>query len=149
MNVLIYHHLITVVNLLNLPREQGTFVPRRSTRLTVYTRHLDHLKLMKNEFRDLPETGFRGYLMAVKEVVFEIGFLLEQDQDLQRNPDFFRDFTRLETLVHNLGGVEDLGEAADLAYKLSVLLPFYEDPATLEMRRAQAAEFLRMRGRTD
>lgn len=149
MNVLIYHLLISVVNLLNLPREKGTFVPRRSTKLTIYTKHLDHVKVLKSEFKGMGEDALRGYLAAVKEQLFEIGFLCEQEDDLQRNPDFFEDFRRLQNLVHNLGSVEDFGEAADLAYKLSVLLPYYEDPATLEMRRAQAAAFLKMKGRTD
>ncbi|HWG91736.1 MAG TPA: hypothetical protein VNZ52_12880 [Candidatus Thermoplasmatota archaeon] len=149
MNVLIYHLLISVVNLLHLPREKGTFVPRRSARLTVYTKHLDHLRLLKSKFEGATEAELQAYLIAVKEMLFEIQFLLEQEDGLKRNPDFAEDFRRLMNLVHNLGSVEDFKEAADLAYKLSVLLPFYEDDATLEMRRAQAAEFNRMKGRSD
>lgn len=147
MNFTVYHLLISLVNLLRLPLEKGTYVPRRSQRLTVFTRDLDELKLLKTALdRENPE-AIRAYLLAVKGILFEIGFLLEQDPDLQKNPDFFEALPRLETLLHNAGAVEDFGEIADVAYRLSILLPFYVWEETLDERRAQLAEFERQKER--
>ena len=147
MNVLVYHLLITLVNLLNLPLEKGTYVPRRSNRLTVYSKHLAHLKLLKSELDARDPAAVRAYLIPLKDLAFEVRFLLEQEPNLQPNPDFLPDFERFETLLYNAQGVEDFPELADLAYRLSILLPFYEDPAALEERREQVARWAAMRER--
>lgn len=147
MNVLVYHLLISIVNVLNLPLEKGTFVPRRAFRLTVMKNQVDHFRLLKRELDPTDPGSVRAFLLPVKALFFEIRFLLEQDPTLRPNPDFLPDLERLETLLYNVQDVSDFGDVADLAYRLSILLPYYEDPSALEMRRAQAAEFDRLRPR--
>ena len=40
-NVVAYHLLLSLVNLLNVPLPQGTFIPRRSLQLTVLDKDVD------------------------------------------------------------------------------------------------------------
>jgi hypothetical protein len=60
-------------------------------------------------------------------------------------PEFKEGFDRLETLVHNAADAGDFEELAGLAYRLSILLPFFEDPSSLDRRRAQVTEYERLR----
>lgn len=147
MNVLVYHLLITLVNLLNLPLEHGTYVPRRSTRLTLLTKRIDHLKLLKSGLDPDDPAAVRAYLVPLKHLLFEIRFLLEQEPDLRPNPDFAPELERVETLLYNAEGIDDFPEVARLSYRLSILLPYYEDPDALAARRAQADEYERLRPR--
>jgi len=147
MNFTVYQLLISLVNLLNLPLPDGTYVPRRSARLTVFEKHVRHLRLLKDALATDDPAALRAYLLPIKSLAFEVEFLLEQEPDLARNPDFFDGFRRLQTLLHNAEETADFAECADLAYRLSILLPFYEDPLYLEARRRQADEYDRMLSR--
>lgn len=147
-NVVAYHLLVSLVNLLNLPLPQGTFIPRRSLRLTVLDRDVERLRMLKRELDADDPSAVRGYLVAAKALLFELEFLLHQWPDLQRNEAFVADMERLSVL---LVGAQDLGDAEgvrDLAYKLSVMLPFYEDEEAMRERNATAEKWFRDREAT-
>ena len=137
-NIVAYHLLISLVNLLNLPLPQGTFIPRRSLRLTVLDRDVARLRMLKRELDQDDPAAVRGYLVAAKALLFELEMALHQWPDLARNEPFFEDLDRLGTL---LSSARDLGDAEgvrDLAYKLSVMLPFYEVEDAMRERNATA-----------
>lgn len=138
MNFTVYHLLISLANLLNLPLPDGTYVPRRGARLTVYQKDIALLKMLKGSLDADDPVAVRAYLVAVKHLVFEARFLLEQEPTLSKNVEFFEGFERLETLVHAAQDTSDFREVAALAYRLSILLPFYEDEDALADRRRQA-----------
>ena len=144
-NVVAYHLLLSLVNLLNLPLPQGTFIPRRSAQLTVLDRDVARLRMLKRELDQDDPAAVRGYLVAAKALLFELEVALHQWPDLRRNAPFFEDLERLSTL---LSGAQDLGDAEgvrDLAYKLSVMLPFYEYEDAMDERNATALRWFRER----
>lgn len=137
-NVVAYHLLLTLVNLLNLPLPQGTFIPRRSVQLRVLESDVGRLRMLKRELDAEDPAAVRGYLVAPKALLFELEVALHQWPDLPRNEAFFEDLRRLSLLV---GQLQDLGDAEgvrDLAYKLSVMLPFYEYEDAMRERNATA-----------
>lgn len=142
-NVVAYHVLISLVNLLNLPLPQGTFIPRRSMQLTVLDRDVERLRMLKRELDPANADEVRGFLLAPKALFFELEFLLHQWNELPRNDAFFADLERLGTLLSHM---QDLGDAEgirDLAYKLSVMLPYYEDEAAMRGRNTVAERWFR------
>ena len=144
-NLVAYHLLISLVNLLNLPLPQGTFIPRRSLRLTVLDKDVERLRMLKRELDHADPSAVRGYLVAAKALLFELEVALHQWPDLARNPAFAADLERLSVL---LPGAQDLGDAEgvrDLAYKLSVMLPFYEYEDAMKERNATAERWFRER----
>ncbi len=140
-NLVAYQLLLTLVNLLNLPLPQGTFVPRRSLTLTVLERDIERLRMLKRELDPNNPDAVRGYLVGAKALVFELDFLFHQDHDLARNPEFFADFERLSTLISGGDTLADAAETRDLAYKLTVMLPYYEDEARMRERNEQARKW--------
>lgn len=137
-NLVAYQLLLTLVNLLNLPLRDGTFVPRRSLTLTVLDRDVERLRMLKRELDPENPDAVRGFLVGAKALVFELEFLFHQDRDLRRNGAFFADFERLANLVGQAETLSDAAETRDLAYKLSVMLPYYEDEARMRERNEQA-----------
>jgi hypothetical protein len=138
-NIVSYHLLITLVNLLNLPLEDGTFIPRRGWQLRVMSADIERLRMLKQEFDVSNEDAVRGYLVAAKATLFELEVALHQWPELQRNAEFAADLARLQNILgpaHDLVAAEG---ARDLAYKLSVMLPFYEDEDAMRERNATAA----------
>lgn len=145
-NVVAYHLLLTLVNLLNLPLPQGTFIPRRSMQLRVLEKDVERLRMLKRELDADDPAAVRGYLVAPKAALFELEVALHQWPDLPRNAAFFADLERLSVLISGMQDLADAEGVRDLAYKLSVMLPFYEiEPAMLE-RNATAEEWYRKRG---
>lgn len=144
-NVIAYHLLLTLVNLLNLPLPQGTFIPRRSIQLTVLDRDVERLRMLKRELDPENADEVRGFLVAPKALLFELQMALHQWRDLKRNGAFFDDFERLATLVSQLQDLSDAEGVRDLAYKLSVMLPFYEDEPAMRERNAVAERWFRKR----
>lgn len=137
-NIVAYHILLSLVNLLNLPLAKGTFVPRRSMSLTVLERDVERLRMLKKELDLESPEAVRGYLVGAKTLAFELAFLFHQDTSLPRNEAFFEDFERLSTLLSHAETVDDAAHMRELAYKLSVMLPYYEDAERMEARNAQA-----------
>ena len=146
-NVVAYHLLISLVNLLNLPLPRGTFIPRRSFQLTVLDKDVERLRMLKRELDPANADEVRGYLVASKAVAFELEMLLHQWPQLRRNPAFFEDVERLGTLVSQLRDLDDAAGVRDLAYKLSVMLPFYEDEDAMRERNGTAERWFRERER--
>lgn len=144
-NIVAYHLLISLVNLLNLPLPQGTFIPRRSLQLRVLERDVERLRMLKRELDPADDAEVRGYLLGPKALLFEVEVLLHQWPDLQRNPAFFADFDRLNLLVPQMQDLSDAEGVRDLAYKLSVMLPFYEDEDAMAERNATAEKWFRDR----
>ena len=140
-NIVAYHLLISLVNLLNLPLPEGTFIPRRSPQLLVLDKDVARLRMLKNELDATSEGEVRGYLVAPKALCFELEVALHQWPELQRNAAFFEDFERLGTLLSTTRDLDDARGVRDLAYKLSVMLPFYEDEAAMNERNATAARW--------
>lgn len=145
-NVVAYHLLLSLVNLLNLPLPHGTFVPRRSVQLTVMTRDVERLRMLKRELDAGDPAAVRGYLVAAKALLFELEVALHQWPDLKANPAFGPDLDRLSTLLGQASGLDDAEAARDLAYKLSVMLPYYEDESAMLERNAVAHKWFRDRG---
>jgi predicted RNase H-like HicB family nuclease len=145
-NLVAYQLLLSLVNLLNLPLPQGTFVPRRSMRLTVLERDVERLRMLKRELDFENPDAVRGFLVGAKALVFELDFLFHQDRDLPRNEAFFADFERLSTLISQGDTLADAEETRDLAYKLSVMLPYYEEEAFMRERNVQAERWFAKRG---
>jgi hypothetical protein len=144
-NLVAYHLLLSLVNLLNLPLPQGTFIPRRSFQLTVLDKDVARLRMLKRELDQEDPAAVRGYLVAAKALLFELEVALHQWPGVQRNPAFAADLERLSVL---LSGAQDLGDAEgvrDLAYKLSVMLPFYEYEDAMRERNATADRWFRER----
>lgn len=144
-NIVAYHVLISLVNLLNLPLPQGTFIPRRSLQLHVLDKDVERLRMLKRELDTDDPAAVAGYLVGAKALLFELEMSTHQWPDLQRNAAFFADLDRLATL---LSAARDLGDAEgirDLAYKLSVMLPFYEDEPAMQERNETAAKWFRGR----
>jgi hypothetical protein len=137
-NFVAYHALVTLVNLLNLPLPESGFFPHRSVDFTVLGADVRRFEMLKRELAAARPDALRGYLMAVKAMAFEVRFLLNQDPGLLRNEAFFADFERLTTLAAQAEGAEDAAQMRNLAYKLVIMLPYYEDPARLTGRNATA-----------
>ncbi len=144
-NFVAYHMLLSLVNLLNLPLPHGTFVPRRSMTLTVLDRDVERLRMLKRELDPTDESAVRGYLVGAKVLLFELDFLFHQDTGTTKNAAFFEDFERLSTLISNGETLNDAGETRDLAYKLSVMLPYYEDEQRMQERNEQAQRWFARR----
>jgi hypothetical protein len=140
-NLLAYHSLVTLVNLLNLPLPRGSFFPRRGDDVTVLDGDVARLRMLKAELDASDPAAARGFLVAVRGLLFEVGFLLHQERALRRNPAFWEDFDRFGTLLEQAGNLRDLEELRDLAYKLVIELPFYEDEARLAERNGTAARW--------
>ncbi|HUR68128.1 MAG TPA: hypothetical protein VM370_02700 [Candidatus Thermoplasmatota archaeon] len=140
-----YHLLLTLVNLLNLPLKDGTFIPRRSQQLRVLDKDIERLRMLKREIDPTSPDEVRGFLVAPKALVFELEVALHQWPDLARNAAFFADFERLGTLVSQLRDLDDASGVRDLAYKLSVMLPFYEDEAAMRERNSTAEKWYQKR----
>ena len=146
-NVVAYHLLVSLVNLLNLPLPQGTFIPRRSMQLRVLDKDVARLRMLKAELDPASPEEVRGYLLAPKALAFELDVLLHQWPDLPRNEAFFADAERLGTLLSQMRDLGDAEGVRDLAYKLSVMLPFYEDEVAMTERNATAERWFRARER--
>jgi hypothetical protein len=140
-NVSAYHLLVTLVNLLNLPLPKGTFIPRRSIQLTVLDKDVERLRMLKRELDPTNPDEVRGYLVAAKALVMEMTWLLHQWPELPRNPAFEGDMERLSTLIAQMQDLGDAEGVRDLAYKLSVMLPFYEDGERMSERNAVAQKW--------
>jgi hypothetical protein len=137
-NIVAYHLLISMVNLLNLPLPHGTFIPRRSAQLTVLERDVERLRMLKRELDlDNPD-AVAGYLVGAKALLFELEFLIHQWPDLPRNAAFFADLERVSTIMSQTRDLADAEGVRDLAYKLSVMLPFYESEDGMRERNATA-----------
>jgi len=146
-NLVAYHVLISLVNLLNLPLPHGTFIPRRSWQLTVLDKDVERLRMLKRELDVDDPAAVAGYLVGTKALLFELEVALHQWPDLPRNEAFFADLDRLAVL---LSGTRDLGDAEgvrDLAYKLSIMLPYYEVEESMRERNATAEKWFRSRER--
>lgn len=142
-NFVAYHTLISLANLLNLPLPKGTFFPRRSFRLTVLDRDVARLRMLKDELDTKEPAAVRGYLLGVKALHFELQFSLHQEPDLSRNAQFFDDFERFSTMVSQAETTRDAEDLRNLAYKLSIMLPFFEDEALMRERNATAEKWWR------
>lgn len=140
-NVTAYHLLLTLVNLLNLPLPKGTFVPRRSMQLHVLDKDVERLRMLKRELDPENPDEVRGFLVAAKALVMEVQWLLHQWPDLPANPQFVADMERLTTLTAQMQDLGDAEGARDLAYKLTVMLPFYEDEDAMRERNEVAARW--------
>ncbi len=145
-NFAAYHALVSLVNVLNLPLPQGTFFSKRGARLTVLDRDVHRLRMLKSELDPTDESAVRGYLVAAKALLFDIGFLLHQEPGLARNEAFFSDHDRLTTLLAGAASLSDIEEIRDLAFKLSVMLPFYDDADAMKERNARAEEWFAASG---
>lgn len=146
-NIVAYHLLLSLTNLLNLPLPQGTFIPRRSIQLRVLDRDVERLRMLKRELDADDPAAVRGYLVAAKAVLFELEVALHQWPELARNEAFFADLERLSVLVSQLGDLADAEGVRDLAYKLSIMLPFYEDEAAMQERNRTAERWFVARER--
>ena len=144
-NVVAYHLLITLVNLLNLPLPKGTFIPRRSMQLRVLDKDVERLRMLKRELDATSPDAVRGYLVASKATLFELEVLMHQWPDLSPNAQFAADLERLQNLMGPAQDLADAEAARDLAYKLSVMLPFYEDEDAMRERNATADAWFRKR----
>lgn len=140
-NIVCYHLLVTLVNLLNLPLRDGTFIPRRSMQLTVLANDVERLRMLKDEIDAQNADEVRGFLLAPKALLFELEVALHQWPDLRRNAAFFEDFARLSTLVGQMQDLADAAATRDLAYKLSVMLPYFEVEDAMRERNATAARW--------
>lgn len=144
-NMVAYHILVSLVNVLNLPLEKGTFIPRRSAQLTVLDRDVERLRMLKRELDVDDPAAVRGYLVGAKVLLFELEWSLHQWADLRPNPEFGPDLARLSTLVAQASALDDAEGARDLAYKLSVMLPFFEDEDAMRGRNDVARRWFASR----
>lgn len=140
-NIVCYHLLVTLTNLLNLPLRDGTFIPRRSMQLHVLDNDVERLRMLKSELDAANADEVRGFLLAPKALLFELEVALHQWPDLRRNAAFFEDFTRLGTLIGQMRDLDDASGVRDLAYKLSVMLPFYEYEEAMRERNETAEKW--------
>jgi len=148
-NIVAYHLLVSLTNLLNLPLRDGTFIPRRAMQLHVLHNDVERLRMLKGELDAANAHEVRGFLLAPKALLFELEVALHQWPDLPRNAAFFEDFARLSTLVAQMGDLADAAAVRDLAYKLSVMLPFYEYEDAMRERNATAARWFAEREARD
>lgn len=144
-NLVAHHSLISVVNLLNLPLPQGSFFPRRADDLTLLQRDVERLRMLKQQLDAKDPAAVRGYLVGVQALLFETEFLLHQERALRPNPAFWADFERLTTLLAQADSLADAAHLRDLAYKLSIMLPFADDEARMAERNATAERWFRER----
>lgn len=140
-NLVAHHSLVSLVNLLNIPLPGGSFFPRRADDVTVLGRDLERLRMLKGELDADDPAAVRGFLLGVKALLFEVEFLLHQERDLRRNEVFFADLERLKTMLAQVTTLDDLGQLRNLAYKLVIMLPFFDDEARLAERNATAARW--------
>ena len=140
-NIVAYHLLVTLVNLLNLPLRDGTFIPRRAMQLHVLNDDVERLRMLKAELSGENPDEVRGFLLGPKALLFELEVALHQWPELPRNPEFFDDFARLGTLIGQMGDLSDAAGVRDLAYKLSVMLPFYEYEEAMRERNETAEKW--------
>jgi len=145
-NIVAYHLLVSLVNLLNLPLKEGTFIPRRSMQLRVLDKDIERLRMLKSEIDPQNADEVRGFLVAPKAILFELEVALHQWPELSRNAEFFADFERLANLLSQMRDLDDARGVRDLAYKLSVMLPFYEDEDAMLERNVTAAKWFEKRG---
>ena len=145
-NIVCYHLLVTLTNLLNLPLRDGTFIPRRAMQLTVLHNDVERLRMLKAELDGANADEVRGFLLAPKALLFELEVALHQWPDLPRNAAFFDDFARLSTLIGQMRDLDDASGVRDLAYKLSVMLPFYEYEDAMRDRNETAEKWYARRG---
>jgi len=145
-NVNAYHLLISLVNLLNLPLPHGTFIPRRAWQLTVLDKDVERLRMLKRELDVTSPDAVAGYLVGAKAVLFELEVALHQWPDLPRNEPFFADLERLSLLMAQTRDLHDAEGVRDLAYKLSIMLPFFEVASNMEERNATAQKWFASRG---
>ena len=146
-NLVAYHVLISLVNLLNLPLPHGTFIPRRSWQLTVLDKDVERLRMLKRELDVADPAAVAGYLVGAKALLFELEVALHQWPNLPRNEAFFADLERLSLLLAQIRDLDDAEGMRDLAYKLSVMLPFYEMEDGMRERNATAEKWFRSRER--
>lgn len=144
-NIVSYHLLLSFVNLLNLPLKDGTFIPRRSLQLRVLEKDIERLRMLKRELDPTSPEEVRGFLVAPKALFFELEVALHQWPELTRNAEFFTDFESLGNLVGQMHDLDDARGARDLAYKLSVMLPFFEDADAMAERNATASKWYEKR----
>jgi hypothetical protein len=144
-NIVAYHVLISLVNLLNLPLPHGTFIPRRSWQLTVLDKDVERLRMLKRELDVADPAAVAGYLVGAKALLFELEVALHQWPNLPRNEAFFADLERLSLLLAQIRDLDDAEGMRDLAYKLSVMLPFYEMEEGMRERNATAEKWFRGR----
>lgn len=144
-NASAYHLLVSLVNLLNLPLPKGTFIPRRAATLTVLDRDVERLRMLKRELDPDDPAAVRGYLVAAKAVLLELTWALHQWRDLKRNPEFDADLERLGTVVAQMRDLGDAEGVRDLAYKLAIMLPFFEDEERMRERNAIAKRWFEER----
>jgi hypothetical protein len=137
-NLLAYHTLVSLVNLLNLPLPHGSFFPRRADDLTLLDRDVARLRMLKAELDAGDPAAVRGFLIGAKALLFELEFLLHQERGLQRNEAFFADLERLGNLLAQADTLADAAHLRNLAYKLVIRLPFYDDRARADERNATA-----------
>lgn len=140
-NIVCYHLLVTLTNMLNLPLRDGTFIPRRAMQLHVLNNDVERLRMLKDELDATNADEVRGFLLAPKALLFELEVALHQWPDLARNPAFFDDFARLGTLIGQMRDLDDAAGVRDLAYKLSVMLPFYEYEEAMRERNGTAEKW--------
>ena len=144
-NLVAYQLLISLVNLLNLPLPHGTFIPRRAWQLTVLEKDVERLRMLKRELDVTSPDAVAGYLVGAKAVLFELEVALHQWHDLARNEAFFADLERLSLLLAQTRDLHDAEGVRDLAYKLSIMLPFYEVEENMRERNATAQKWFRSR----
>lgn len=144
-NVVAYQLLLSLVNLLNLPLPHGTFIPRRGWQLTVLDKDVERLRMLKRELDVASPDAVAGYLVGAKALLFELEVALHQWHDLPRNEPFFADLERLALLLAQTRDLDDAEGVRDLAYKLSVMLPYYEIEANKDERNATAERWYRSR----
>lgn len=142
-NWAVHHTLMSLVNLLNLPLPQGGFFPRRASELTLLDADVARLRMLKQGLGAEGDDVIRGYLLGVQALAFEVGFMLHQDPNLPRNPQFFADFERFSNLASQASTRRDAEEMRNLAYKLSIMLPFFEDEPRMAERNATAERWFR------
>lgn len=144
-NMVAYQLLVSLTNLLNLPLPHGTFIPRRGWQLTVLDKDVERLRMLKRELDADNPDAVAGYLVGAKALLFELEVALHQWHDLKRNEAFFADLERLSTLLHHTRDLADAEGVRDLAYKLSIMLPYYELDEGVRERNATADKWFRGR----
>lgn len=144
-NATAYQLLLTLANLLNLPLPQGTFFPRRSLQLRMLDADVERLRMLKRDLDTTNPDEVRGYLVAARAIVLELTWSIHQWPDLRPNEEFMADMERLTTLTAQMRDIGDAEGARDLAYKLSIMLPFYEDEERMRERNETARRWFASR----
>ncbi|HEX2022455.1 MAG TPA: hypothetical protein VHH36_07060 [Candidatus Thermoplasmatota archaeon] len=146
-NFAAYRTLLSIVNLLNLPLADGTFFPPRGAQLTVMNHDVERLRMLKRELDPDDPAAVRGFLVAPKALLLELQFLLHQFPGLPENRAFFDDLARLHAAMAGVETAADAAEVRDLAYKLSVMLPFYQMEDAMRDRNSLADRWYAARER--